>query len=253
MWNGKPDRELDVRHDVPTPRLIDSRALEKSDVVANACMNRERNLEGANSYEKDLGFSPLDFLTEKLTKQATAAWLDLCCGTGRALMQAAEACRTAAIGDRTKLVGVDLIPMFDPIRPGLDCLRLIEAPLPGWNTADRFDLVTCVHGLHYVGDKLGLLYSATEWLRNDGLLIAHLDFRNVRIHGRASSGAQIGKDLRRSGFRYIPGRRLLTHHAPGPKNSLPYVYLGADVDAGPNYTGQSAIDSYYDRKPGVAD
>jgi hypothetical protein len=81
----------------PTLMLLDAVALEKSEVVANACMNRQRNLAGPNSYEKDLGFAPLDFLKKSLEKQREAAWLDLCCGAGRALIEAAEVCRTASL------------------------------------------------------------------------------------------------------------------------------------------------------------
>jgi SAM-dependent methyltransferase len=227
--------------------LLDAVALEKSEVVANACMNRQRNLAGANSYEKDLGFAPLDFLKKGLEKPHEAAWLDLCCGTGRALIQAAEVCRTASLDRRVRLTGVDLVPMFDSIPPGLDGVRLVAASVERWATEERFDLVTCVHGLHYIGDKLGLVQKASGWLRDGGLLLVHLDYRNLRINGRKSSGAQIGKDLRRAGFRYVPGRRLLIGSAQTPRNLLPYRYLGADDQAGPNYTGQAAVDSYYER------
>jgi len=221
--------------------LLNSAALEKSEIVANASMNRQRNLAGANSYEKDLGFSPLDFLKAKSETHQDAAWLDLCCGTGRALIQ------TAGLDRRVKLIGVDLVPMFDSIPPGLDGIRLIAASLEKWEPAERFDLITCVHGLHYIGDKLGLLQRAAAWLRDGGLLMAHLDYRNVRIEGRNSSGPQIGKDLHRAGFRYVSGRRLLIRDAQFPQPLLPYRYLGADDHAGPNYTGQPAVDSYYER------
>jgi hypothetical protein len=53
----------------------------------------------------------------------------------------------------------------------------------------------------------------------------HLDYRNLRIDGRKSSGAQIGKDLHRAGFRYVPGRRLLIGGAQTARNLLPYRYL----------------------------
>jgi len=225
--------------------LLDAAALEKSEVVANAHMNRQRNLAGANSYEKDLGFAPLDFLKQRLEKQPEAAWLDLCCGTGRALIQAAEVCHTASLDRAIKLTGVDLVPLFDPIRPGLDGVRLLAASVERWETAEQFDLVTCVHGLHYIGDKLGLLQRASGWLKRGGLLMAHLDYRNLRIHGQTSSGPQLGKDLRRAGFRHVPGRRLLICEAQTRRHLLPYRYLGADDHAGPNYTGQAAVDSYY--------
>jgi SAM-dependent methyltransferase len=226
--------------------LLDTAALEKSEVVANACMNRGRNLAGANSYEKDLGFNPLVFLNMRLEKQHEVAWLDLCCGTGRALIQAAEAYHAASLSHRAKLTGVDLVPMFDSIRSGVGGIRLVAASAGTWQTEERFDLVTCVHGLHYIGDKLGLLQRASTWLRDGGLLMAHLDYRNLRIKGRTFSGAQIGKDLHHSGFRYASGRHLLKFCAQNLRHPLPYRYLGADVQAGPNYTGQAAVDSYYE-------
>lgn len=57
-------------------------------------MNRERQLAGPNSYARELRFHPLDWLRARLTGPAgsserTVAWLDLCCGTGHALAQAA--------------------------------------------------------------------------------------------------------------------------------------------------------------------
>jgi SAM-dependent methyltransferase len=216
--------------------------------VANAFMNRERNLAGVNSYERDLGLSTLDFLRTRLESQQRVAWLDLCCGTGRALIQAAEAYRTAGLeASRVKLTGVDLVPMFDSIPPGPATLRLIATSAERWGTEERFDLITCVHGLHYIGDKLGLLQKAAGWLKDGALLVAHLDYRNLRIAGRPSAGSQIGRDLRRSGFQYISARRLLTYRAQTDRPLLPYRYLGADDQAGPNYTGQAAVDSYYER------
>jgi SAM-dependent methyltransferase len=234
----------DLRSGEPT---LDTAALEMSEVVANASMNRERNLAGPNSYEKDLGFNALDWLKKRLEEHEEAAWLDLCCGTGRALIQAAEASRAAGLERKLKFTGVDLVPLFDATGLAADGLRLVAASLEKWNTADRVDLITCVHGLHYIGDKLGLLARASGWLKSGGLLLAHLDYRNLRIKGRESAGAQIGKDLRRAGFEYIAGRHLMTCRAQTTQKVLPYRYLGADDQAGPNYTGQPAVDSYYER------
>jgi tRNA G46 methylase TrmB len=72
--------------------LLSDAELERSAVVANCAMNRERQLAGVNSYARELGFSPLGFLWSRLAgrpEPARAGWLDLCCGTGRALIQAA--------------------------------------------------------------------------------------------------------------------------------------------------------------------
>jgi hypothetical protein len=40
--------------------LLDDTTLAASSVVANSAMNRERQLAGANSYARELGFDPLD-------------------------------------------------------------------------------------------------------------------------------------------------------------------------------------------------
>jgi hypothetical protein len=95
--------------------------------------------------------------------------LDLCCGTGRALLQAAHQLRRSGVDDRITLVGVDLVDLFDPI-PTVDLpVELITAAATSWAPARRFDLITCVHGLHYVGDKLATVTRAASWLTDDGL------------------------------------------------------------------------------------
>ena len=42
--------------------LLDDDELERSAVVANCRMNRERGLTGSNGYGVEIGFDPLDFL-----------------------------------------------------------------------------------------------------------------------------------------------------------------------------------------------
>ncbi|TDD68808.1 class I SAM-dependent methyltransferase [Actinomadura darangshiensis] len=163
------------------PRHLDDTALEMSPVVANCAMNRERRLDG---YTRELG---IDVLAEL----GDGRWLDLCCGTGRALTEAATARPTA------KITGIDLVDHFTPLKGSLN---LITASVTTWTPDAPSDLITCVHGLHYIGDKLGALTRATT----------------------ASPYAAAEK-------------------------SLPYRYLSADDQAGPNYTGQPAVDSHYTR------
>ena len=74
--------------------------LERSAVVANCRMNRERRLTGSNGYAKELGFNPLDFLNERVALDWPVAWLDLCCGTGRALVEAAQRVRRDGLQGR---------------------------------------------------------------------------------------------------------------------------------------------------------
>ena len=50
-------------------RLLDDDELERSAVVANCRMNRERNLLGSNGYERELDFDPLIYLTRHSRNQ----------------------------------------------------------------------------------------------------------------------------------------------------------------------------------------
>ena len=228
--------------------LLSDDELERSAVVANCRMNRERDLIGSNGYDRELGFNPLDFLRGRIALGRRVAWLDLCCGTGKALIQAARIVH--AEGLDIEIVGVDLVGMFHRPDPDLTCLRLVEASLRTWRPDRPFDLITCVHGLHYVGDKLGLIARAASWLVDDGLFVANLDLDNLKLADGRCGGSRVVSDLRRAGLEYDRRKRLVV--CRGRKVvDLPYRYLGADDRAGPNYTGQPAVDSYY--QPDVVD
>ena len=228
--------------------LLDDAALEASVVVANCAMNRERQLAGANSYTRELGFNPLNVITSRLSGTGSpagvAAWLDLCCGTGRALIQAACQLHQARLAGRATLVGVDLAGAFDSAPAAAAGLELVCAPVATWTPGRAFDLITCVHGLHYVGDKLGLLTRAACWLAPTGRLVADLDLHAIRIPGTKPGSRGLATQLRAAGFSYDPRRHRIS--CTGHRDiRLPYLYLGADDRAGANYTGQPAVHSYY--------
>ncbi|MGW3891479.1 class I SAM-dependent methyltransferase [Micromonospora chokoriensis] len=230
--------------------LLGSDALEQSAVVANCAMNRERQLSGVNSYSRELGFNPLDVLAAGLVGAgraeplAAAGWLDLCCGTGRALIQAAEELRLAGLTEQTVLVGVDLVDAFDPVpAPPLN-LELICASVANWAPTRAFDLITCLHGLHYVGDKLAVLTRAAGWLTPTGRFVADLDLSSIRLSDGRPAGQRLTARLRAAGFAYDSRRRRIS--CIGRRDvRLPYRYLGADDRAGANYTGQPAVHSHY--------
>jgi ubiquinone/menaquinone biosynthesis C-methylase UbiE len=226
-------------------RLVKDNELERSAVVANCRMNRERNLAGSNGYEKELGFRPLDFLKERAGAGGSVAWLDLCCGTGRALIEAARFVHAEGLESRFEIVGVDLAGMFHQPDPGITCLRLVAGSLSAWGPDRIFELITCVHGLHYIGDKLGLIARAASWLSSDGLFAANLDLANLKLADGGKAARRVTADLRREGLAYDRRKRLVV--CKGTKSvRLRYRYLGADDGAGPNYTGQPAVDSYYE-------
>jgi SAM-dependent methyltransferase len=232
--------------------LLDDDALAGSAVVANSAMNRERGLDGVNSYERELGFNPVEVITAlaRVTGAPdTVAWLDLCCGSGRALVEAARRIDAQGVAGRVLVEGVDLVDAFVPA-PDVPWLRLTAAPVLGWAPQRRYDLITSVHGLHYVGDKLGLLTRAASWLTGGGRFVADLDLAEVRLADGTPAGRRLATDLRDAGFSYDGRRRRIGRDDRGDVE-LPYDYLGADDSAGPNYTGQEAVHSYYRRRKGT--
>ena len=220
-------------------------------MVANCAMNRERQLAGVNSYARELGFNPLEWIQARLAQRVSVSgpnrvgWLDLCCGTGRPLVQAAEQLGSAGLADRVDLVGVDLVDPFDPA-PLPPTVRVVAASVTGWTPLHPFDLITCVHGLHYVGDKLGVLSRAAGWLTEEGLFVADLDLAAIRLPDGRPAGRPLTAALRAAGFTYDSRRRRITR-TDKREITLPFEYLGADDRAGPNYTGQPAVHSYYTR------
>ncbi|HET6878932.1 MAG TPA: methyltransferase domain-containing protein [Pirellulales bacterium] len=236
-------------------KLLADEELERSGTVANSSMNRERGLTGPNSYEKELGFNPLRFLRERSTavKRATAgqraAWLDLCCGNGRALCEAALELTSQGEPQQFELLGVDLVATWPRLPPELSCVAYQAASLHSWRPTRKFDLITCVHGLHYVGDKLGLIERAMEWLSSGGRFVAHLDLANLSLADGTSMNRRLRATFRKFALPYDPRRRLLA--VDGPRAiDFGYRYLGADDEAGANATGQRAVNSYYDRCEG---
>lgn len=128
-------------------------------------MNRERSLTGSNGYGRELGVNPLDWLRERISCGKTASWLDLCCGSGTALIEAAEFVHAEGLEKKASIIGVDLVGMFAEKRRELTSLSFIEASLSNWQPAGQFDLITCVHGLHYIGNKLEVISRAgNNWL-----------------------------------------------------------------------------------------
>src|SRR5437899_762219 len=130
-------------------RLLNNKTLERSSVVANRTMNRERGLTGSNGYGRELGIDIAGLITDRLSQGAEVfRWLDMCCGTGTALLE----CARLVNDTRLRITGVDLVDFFaGPSQPDVE---FVTSPVNSYAPGCRFDLVTCVHGLHYVGDKL---------------------------------------------------------------------------------------------------
>ena len=212
--------------------------LERSSVVANRDMNRERALNG---YVRELGVDVLDLVTERLA-HGPVRWLDLCCGTGTALLECAARVNDPAL----HITGVDLVDFYaGPPHPRVE---LTTGSVTTYTPPHPVDLVTSVHGLHYVGDKLAILTRGASWLTPDGILVANLDLTAVLSDQGHPLRRRLTGPLRAAGFTYDTRRHRIT--CTGPRDvRLPFRYLGADDQAGPNYTGQPAVNSYYADAP----
>lgn len=224
--------------------LVPDTILERSAVVANCNMNRERDFHGSNGYEVELGLCPFKYLKNTSGRPSIVRWLDLCCGTGTALIQVGQ--HVAAEELPIKILGVDLVGMFSP-NPVDDVVTLVEASLSQWEPELAVDLITCVHGLHYIGDKLGLLSRAANWLTPNGLLVANLSMENIHVETHTSR--VVTASLRHAGFHYCSTKKRLQLEGQQTPQ-FPFQYLGSDDQAGPNYTGQPAVNSHYRRIEG---
>ncbi len=224
-------------------KLLTEEELILSAVVANNRMNRGRNASGVNSYEKDLGFQPEQYLRDCLERFGQVKWLDLCCGEGKALLQCAVELADDHLQHRATLIGIDLIDGFQPIPPAIACLQWDVQSVVDWIAADQYDIITCVHGLHYVGDKLQVVQRACSALTEQGIFMAHLDLQNIKI-ANGSDRQFVKKRLTENGMEYNARKKIIS--CKGPREvDFGLVYEGASDQAGPNYTGQEAVDSYY--------
>ena len=222
--------------------MLDETQLIRSEVVANAAMNRGRGLSGTNSYCKELRIDLVDELTRFVEKHGRAAWLDVCCGEGRALVEARSALQDLGISNSVTIVGVDLIPRQGDVEFD-NQVDFIAQPALEWKPVQRFDLITCVHGLHYIGDKLRLLKQLVGSLSATGFLVANLDLADICIEGgsRSNTAASV---LRQFEIAYNRSTKMVRVDGTAQLD-FPLIYVGADDRVGANYTGQPSVRSFY--------
>lgn len=223
-------------------QLLSEKELEWSAVVANNRMNRKRGASGVNSYEKELGFRPELWLEQCIEKRGSVRWLDVCCGEGNALADAAVYLAGKGLQEKAALTGIDLVDHFVAIPGSLHCLRFetgsVAAGIDG-----SYDLITCIHGLHYLGNKLQTLENIFGALDTDGLFMGNFALESIKAE-RPGIGGYVKNKLKQAGIVYN-GRRHMIECRGRKQLHFELDYLGADDTAGPNYTGQEAVDSWY--------
>lgn len=139
--------------------IYDSNKLADSEIVADAFMNRNRGFVGVNSYSKDLKLSLPPIISSQIEQKNRFSWLDLCCGKCRVLVEAACFIKSnfGKFEENIAIFGIDLIDDFAHIHDDLCFLSLKQGTIPDVLPKRSFDLITCIHGLHYLGDKLAVI------------------------------------------------------------------------------------------------
>lgn len=201
-------------------------------------MNRERGFRGGNSYESDL-FLDISRIIESSSREEFT-WLDVACGTGRALIEAKR------MFPDINIQAIDLVDFRDPDFEN-SAIGFFEGSVSDFETKIRFDLITCVHGFHYFGDKLGILSKLVGLLDEKGVFLANFDQTSIRSSTNRSLSDECVNYLTRSKVHFDTGTRVVK--CIGPRCiRFPYSYLGSDDSVGPNYTGQNAVNSFYLRE-----
>jgi hypothetical protein len=117
-----------------------------------------------------------------------------------------------------------------------------------WQPLHAYDLITCVHGLHYIGDKLGLVTKCLANLTEGGTFTGNLDLKSLEKPDGSSWDRHVAKMLKGASVHYHSGSCLIA--SEGKRElSLRLVYEGADDRAGKNYTGQEAFPLLLPVKP----
>ncbi len=237
--------------------IYNSSELADSEIVANAFMNRNRGLAGVNSYSKDLKINIPSIMSVQIEQKKRFFWLDLCCGKGRALVDAANFIKNKLGKFEEKKIqnisifGIDLIDDFIHIPDELCFLSLKQGVIPDAIPKGSFDLITCVHGLHYLGDKLRVISSISGRLVKDGFFIGNIDHKNLKSeNGKTLRG--ILKIFSTFPHSYSSSTHILKIQSNAGKKidyKYKYKYLGSSEEEGPNYTRQNVIDSFYKKFP----
>jgi SAM-dependent methyltransferase len=224
-----------------TPRLLSDHELLASETVVNACMNRDRGFSGVNSYARELGFDIAGFLRQRVETNGGAFWYDACCGTGRALAEFVS--RGETWTDAVSVLGVDLIGDFVPV-PAPN-LRLLAAEVVSFRPEHPADLITCVHGIHYLGDKLAFLEANHAALASDGIFIGHFDPINLQFAESGTDWTRLLRRVRREGIEISLRRHRLQMVGGNAPLRFGLAYQGAARANGPNFSGMIGVDSWY--------
>lgn len=232
--------------------LLNDEALLASETVTNGAMNRGRALTGVNSYERELRMDIGAFLARRVEERGQALWYDACCGEGRALREAIALWADQSWASRVQILGVDLWDGFVPVSAS-GSVRFVAADVTTFDPDTEADLVTCVHGIHYLGDKLAFLERCYACLAPGGVFVGHLDSDSLRFapDPAVSTWANLLRRTRSGGAAAEYRKHVLRIEKNAATLRFGMLYAGASIAERPNFSGMIGIDSWY-RVPDAA-
>jgi SAM-dependent methyltransferase len=179
-------------------------------------MNRFRRLYGPNSYQSELGVDPLALIPHG------GRWLDVGCGTGVAVREAAR------LRTDITVVALDLEAGFVDGRPLPPNLAFVQGDLGRLPLGGAFELVTGVHVLHFVPDQQAVLRALAGRLAPGGRLRANLDPNDIWLGSSWATARPLGG-------------------APGVVEAAPAwgVFIAHRADRGGNRQGVESRQSLY--------
>ena len=106
----------------------------------------------------------MNFL-ENRVGQTPIRWLDLCCGEGNALIQAATYFQNQHPSLPIQFEGIDLVNFFSNTH-GIENLKLTTTNLANWQSTQQYDLITIVHGFALFGRQNWLAKKSSNCFKN---------------------------------------------------------------------------------------
>jgi trans-aconitate methyltransferase len=123
-----------------------------------------------------------------------------------------------------KLKGIDLVDTFLVVDKHITCVEFESESLIDWKPDQTYDLITCVHGLHYLGDKLKVIEASIKALNQYGLFVANLDLTNIVIQGTNTS-SYLKNSFKRYGVAYNSRLKVLKQLGRVALNSIVNIWV----------------------------
>jgi hypothetical protein len=146
-------------------------------------------------------------------------------------------------GDCITTLGVDLIGQIAQVPNEYVVVGDVSTFNPGY----AVDIITCVHGLHYVADKLAILCHFYSLLAPEGQIVANLDLMNIIVDDQPIAKWTAFTKLIAEPKPTATFKNHVLTLTKGSECSLTFGlrFVGASISTEPNYSGITVVNSCY--------